>query len=359
MSVEAIQEFQVNRLGFNAEYGFTAGTALNVVTKTGTNDLRGNAYLFYRSNKTSARNSLFFGQEKPFEQYVFPGINLGGPIKQNKAFYFLSYEGLKQDESLIRSYTTNTALLSATAAQNAYLAQLETGPNATDNTRRIAANLRQGLFTQANSNAMKIFRESEAGYVVPTRRHNFLARVDYEISRKDSLTGRFNFSDESTSLIGQDNIEAPSARLDDKLRDYTVVGTWNHMFTGNLINQFRAQFAKSELAQRSPNPETPIIQILGVINYGPPTVEPSDKFQTRYQLEDILSWGRGMHSLKFGGSYRPVNHSGRSGGRPRCFDRTFGAAADNRSDGITDFQFQFARPVDTRIRRHDFFGEAG
>ena len=221
MSVEAIQEFQVNRLGFNAEYGFTAGTAVNVITKSGTNDLQGNAYLFYRSQKTSARNPLFFGDEKPYEQYVFPGINLGGPIKQNQSFFFLSYEGLKQDEGLIRSYTSNTALLSATSAQNAYLAQLETGPNSNDNTRRIASNLRQGLFTPSNSNAMRILRESEAGYIAPTRRHNFMARLDHQINQNDQLSGRFSFSDESSFLVGQDNVEAPSTRLGDELRDYT------------------------------------------------------------------------------------------------------------------------------------------
>jgi hypothetical protein len=308
MSVEAIQEFQVNRLGFNAEYGFTAGTAVNVVTKSGTNDLQGNAYLFYRSQKTSARNPLFFGSNKPYEQYVFPGINLGGPIKKNQSFFFLSYEGLKQDEGLIRSYTSNTALLSATAAQNTYLAQLETGPNSNANTRRIASNLRQGLFTQSNSNAMRILRESEAGYVAPTRRHNFMARLDHQINEDNQLSGRFSFSNERSFLIGQDNLEAPSTRLGDKLRDYTMVGTWSHVFSSSLINQFRAQFAKSDLAQRSPNPETPIIQILGVINYGPPTVEPSDKFQKRYQLEDIVSWSRKTHSLKFGASYRPVTY---------------------------------------------------
>jgi len=308
MSVEAIQEFQVNRLGFNAEYGFTAGTAVNVVTKSGTNDLRGNAYIFYRSQKTSARNPLFFGSNKPYEQYVFPGFNLSGPIKKNQSFFFLSYEGLKQDEGLIRSYTSNAALLSATAAQNAYLAQLETGPNSNDNTRRIASNLRQGLFTQSSSNAMRILRESEAGYVAPTRRHNFMARVDHQINQNNQLTGRFSFSDESDFLIGQDNVEAPSARLGDKLRDYTIVGTWSHVFSSSLVNQFRGQFAKSDLAQRSPNPTTPIIQILGVINYGPPSVEPSDKFQKRYQLEDIVSWTRGSHSSKFGASYRPVTY---------------------------------------------------
>src|SRR5262245_3417100 len=136
MSVEAIQEFQVNRNGFNAEYGFTTGTALNVITKSGTNSLHGSAYLFYRSQKTSARNPLFFGNNKPYEQYVFPGFNLGGPLKQNKAFFFVSYENLKLDQAFIRSYTSSAALLNPTAAQSAYLAQLETGPAATANTRR-------------------------------------------------------------------------------------------------------------------------------------------------------------------------------------------------------------------------------
>ena len=308
MSVEAIQEFQVNRLGFNAEYGFTAGTAVNVITKSGTNDLRGNAYIFYRSQETSARNPLFFGSNKPYERYIFPGFNLSGPIKKNRSFFFVSYEGLKQDEELIRSYTSNTALLSATAAQNAYLSQLETGPNSNANTQRIASNLRQGLFTQSNSNAMRILRESEAGYIAPTRRHNFMARLDHQISQDDQVSGRFSFSDESSFLIGQDNLEAPSVRLNDKLRDYTIVGTWSHVFSSNLINQFRAQYAKSDLSQRSPNPETPIIQILGVINYGPPPVEPSDKFQDRYQLEDVVSWTRATHNLKFGASYRPVTY---------------------------------------------------
>jgi hypothetical protein len=121
---------------------------------------------------------------------------------------------------------------------------------------------------------------------VPTRRHNFLARFDYLLNQKNNLSGRFSFSDEDTFLISQDNVEAPSSRLGDNLRDYTAVGTWTRVFSGSLINQFRTQFAKSDLAQRSPNPTTPIIQILGVINYGPPNVEPSDKFQKRYQFED-------------------------------------------------------------------------
>ena len=92
---------------------------------------------------------------------------------------------------------------------------------------------------------MKILRESEAGYIAPTRRHNFMARLDHQISPNDQLSGRFSFSDESALLIGQDNIEAPNSRLSDELRDYTVVGTWGHVFSGSLVNQFRGQFAKA------------------------------------------------------------------------------------------------------------------
>lgn len=305
MSVEAIQEFQVNRSGFNAEFGFTTGTALNVITKSGTNNLHGNSYLFYRSQKTSARNPLYFGAKKPYEQYVFPGFNLGGPLKQNKAFYFVSYEALKLDEALIRSYTSNAALLNPTAAQTAYLALLETSASATDASRRVAAGLRQGLFTANNANTLKLLREAEAGYTAPTRRHNFLTKFDYQINQADNLSGRFSFSNEDSFLFSQDNLEAPSNRLGDKLRDYTMVGTWSRVVSSSLVNQLRLQFAKSDLVQRSPAAQMPQINILGVVNFGPPLVEPSDRLQKRYQFEDILSWSRGAHGLKFGGSYRP------------------------------------------------------
>mgnify|MGYP000582557414 CR=1 FL=1 len=83
ISPEAVQEFQVNRNSFNAEFGFTAGTAVNVVTKSGSNDLHGSGYLYFRSDKTSAKERFIptgFQNQRAFQQQVYPGFTLGGPI---------------------------------------------------------------------------------------------------------------------------------------------------------------------------------------------------------------------------------------------------------------------------------------
>ena len=77
LSVEAVQEFQVNRNAFAAEYGFTAGTAVNVVTRGGTNAFHGSGYIFYRSQKTSARDPLNTSGQEAFEQRISPGRPLG------------------------------------------------------------------------------------------------------------------------------------------------------------------------------------------------------------------------------------------------------------------------------------------
>ncbi|HWW76740.1 MAG TPA: carboxypeptidase-like regulatory domain-containing protein, partial [Pyrinomonadaceae bacterium] len=83
LSVEAVQEFQVNRNAYAAEYGFSAATAVNVVTRGGTNTFHGSGYGFYRSQKMAARDPLNARGRKAFEQRISPGFTLGGPIVRN------------------------------------------------------------------------------------------------------------------------------------------------------------------------------------------------------------------------------------------------------------------------------------
>ena len=144
---EAIQEFQVNRNSFTAEFGFTAGTAINIVTKSGTNQFHGSAYLYYRSQHTSARNAFDFTGEKSFEQRVFPGFTVGGPIVRNKLFFFTNYEHQKEDNARFRTYT-NSSLLQPSTAQAVLLSQLDASADA--NVRRISANLRGALDNYRN-----------------------------------------------------------------------------------------------------------------------------------------------------------------------------------------------------------------
>jgi len=307
LSVEAVQEFQVNRNAFSAEYGFTAGTAINVVTRGGTNAFHGTGYLFYRSQKTSARDPLNTTGEKPFEQRISPGFTLGGPLVRNQAFFFTSFEALKYEVARNRSYTANPSLLRPTGAQAAYLQILESGPNSTDVTRRIAARLRNTLTTTGYPTTMQLLQQSEGQFTAPSRAYNWTTRLDYNWGERDLINGRFTLAREVNDLLGFDNVGAPSNGILEGLDDYTTVGTWSHFFNDRLVNQLRVQFAYDDYRQVSRAPESALVRIAGLIDYGRVLTIPMVMKQKRYQFEDILTWSRGTQDLKFGISYRPVD----------------------------------------------------
>ena len=307
LSVEAVQEFQVNRNAFSAEYGFTSGTAINVVTLSGTNAYRGSGYVFYRSDKTSARDPLNASGKAAFEQRISPGFTLGGPILKNKAFFFTSYEGLLYDVARLRSYTTNTSLLGATGAQSVYLQTLESGPNSNDTTRRIAGALRTSLNAASFPTTMNLLRQSEGRFNAPTRSFNWTTRLDYTRNDRDLISGRLTIANEHNDLLRFDNVEAPSDGLLELLKDYTAVGTWSHIFSDRLVNQLRVQFADDDYRQISRAPESTLIRIAGLIDFGRVLTIPMVTKQKRYQFEDILNWSRRNLDFKFGASYRPVD----------------------------------------------------
>lgn len=92
---DAIQEFRVQTNSFSAIYGRTKGTVVNVLTKSGTNDLHGSAFEFVRNTIFNANDWGNQSATPPFHRNQFGGT-FGGPLKKNKIFYFLSYDGLRQ-----------------------------------------------------------------------------------------------------------------------------------------------------------------------------------------------------------------------------------------------------------------------
>ncbi len=308
---EAIQEFQVNRNSFTAEFGFTAGTAVNIITKSGSNSFHGSAYLFYRSQHTSARNPFDFNAKKSFEQRVFPGFSVGGPVIKNKVFFFTNYEHQKEDNARFRTYTSSSLLLPSTA-QATLLGQLDASADA--NVRRISANLRTSLTTNATTypTTFKILRESEGTFNGLGRLNTWSTRVDYQATSKDSFTGRFTMSRNFTNDIGTGNGTSPSIGASLTYRDYSTVVGWIHNF-GSVINQFRVGFSPNNSAVTGP-PEPPRTSaiISGLVGVGRTFGAPYIVRQNRYQFEDTVTWPVGNHTMKFGGSYRPVKYTFRN-----------------------------------------------
>ncbi len=268
---ETIQEFQVNRNSFTAEFGFTAGTAVNVVTKSGTN-----------------------------------------PISKNKLFFFTNYERNNVDAARFRTYTSDP-LTQPNAAQAALLAQLDASADA--NIRRISTNLRPALTTSATSYPaiFKFLQASEGLFNGLARLNTWSTRVDYQATNRDSINARFTLTRNFTNDIGTSNATAPSISTSLTYRDYSTVVTWTHNFGSNLINQVRAQFSPGNSSVTAP-PEPAVTGLIvsGLGGFGRYFGAPYIVHQQRYQFEDNVTMPRGKHTFKFGGSYRPVKYNFRN-----------------------------------------------
>jgi len=94
-SVDDVQEFKIQTNAFTAQYGWSSGNVINIVTKSGSNGLHGDAWEFYRNSSADARYYFNNGTQPQFSRNQFGGT-IGGPIRKNKTFFFAYYEGLRQ-----------------------------------------------------------------------------------------------------------------------------------------------------------------------------------------------------------------------------------------------------------------------
>ena len=309
VSPESVQEFQVNRNGFAAEFGFTSGTAMNVISKSGTNNFHGSVYAYFRDQRTSARNYFDRNATKAFDQQLYPGLTVGGPIVKNKLFFFTSYELPRLTTARFRAFTNNLALLNPDATQTAFLAKLNS--SADTNVKRIAGLLQTQLTSTSYPDTIQLLRRDEGTFADGSRDHQLSNKIDYQPSVNDSFSGRFSFFKHSET--GNECASSPvctSNRTLLRSRDYTALIGWTRNLRPNLINQARFQFSPDTAAQTSSvDPTGSELNIGGVGSFGRSFTAPFNTFEKRFQFEDNLSWIKNNHFVKFGGSYRPVRYN--------------------------------------------------
>ena len=307
LSPEAVQEFQVNRNSFAAEFGFTSGSAVNVVTRGGGNDFHGSAYTYFRSQKFNARNFFDRTPKKPYDQRLSPGATFGGRIIKNKLFFFASYEALKADTARFRSYTGDLNLDAPTADQTKYVNPLLASDNA--NIRRIGANLQRNLITRNFPATLSYLNSNEGFALSPVRSTNFSTRFDYQATAKDTIVGRFTFSDDSRDTLGSNNDQAPDNGIISKIKDYTFLTTWTRIINSRLINEARVQIVpRSSVQTLSRAPAATSFNLPGIATFGRNTAAPLFINADRFQFEDALTLTARRHTAKFGASFRPVKY---------------------------------------------------
>jgi hypothetical protein len=264
--VDSVEQFQVVTSGGQAELGRALGGYINVVTRSGTNLLRGTAYNFVRDDRLNARNPIT-RTKLPMDQWQY-GASVGGPIVANRTFYFANVEQRQLDQTgLVRIAEENVPVLNARLAAVGYR-----GPMV-----------------------------STGIYPNPVDTLNVLAKVEHQVGQRDQLSVRYSAYDVSAANArGAGALNAPSASSGLENLDHTIAVGNTLTLSARTVLETRAQFAHGDLGAQPTDPIGPSVNIAGVASFGTFSSSPTARVNTMYQVVNNLSHQAGAHALKAG-----------------------------------------------------------
>ncbi len=334
--LDAVQEEQVNRNGFQPEFGFTSGAAINVVSKSGTNAFHGDLFGYFNDRYTVAEPYLTKltnpNVSKPYTQSFYTGGSVGGPIVKNKLFFFGAYEYDHFDSAVIYnpatspyyqpfngSYGDTSCLTTPTTTPSQYcffkaISQV-TGYDPQDaalaqqflnspNVSLTNPSLPNPFYTNNDPNLQKFVGAVQGVFDNPTRTHNLNSRLDYQVSNKNIVTGTFSLVHGSAYIGGTQ----PYA-IFNPTRDYETLVDWVHIFSPTIFNKLLFQYAYNRFDQDTVNSNGPEINIQYLGTFGHIGTATYLARQHRIEASDDLSFTKGKHNLKAGVSYRPAIYS--------------------------------------------------
>lgn len=308
-STETVQEFQISTVGFDLSAGTVSAGTVNIVSRTGSNDLHGSAFFFFRDHNIAA----FTGLKRPTDPGALSplcadpasapcahlqdpffvrrqyGNTIGGPIKKDKLFFFGNYE------------------------------------------RNNQVGARQVTFTDP-----LLFGYNHIAQQ-PARGHLAGLRLDYRVNPKETLFFRTNL-DSNTGISGGAAARLESTWTASSNFAYQTQMGLTSVFTPTLVNDFRFSYSYFRNYLATPTPSQceqiagdpnlcfglngPLIVFFGGLQIGTNVNVPQDRHPRTFQWNDNINWIKGTHRLRFGGNWE---HSYSHGTWNRQYTGTFSA----------------------------------
>src|SRR5882762_7729547 len=302
ITLEAVKEFQVIATGASPEFGHTAGGVVNVITKSGTNQVSGSVFHYQRleglTSHTSDGKPL-----KDFHREQFGGT-IGGPVVKDKAFYFLALEGVRENlqrPNLSEPIGTPCPVAAPTLLANEALI----GVNG--DCQRLAL---LGFFQSR--------RNQNEGLPIDHTINNSatLAKVDWNLTAANQLSGSYNFDyskntnqtfDVPTYGNSANGIEGPSKINVLNVNLFTTL-------TSTRLNEFHVTYSRENRPRASVSSSVPADTAMGFVpsfRFGHPFfLQPTvDELVKRFQVRNNISLVSGAHTIKAGGEWQHTNNA--------------------------------------------------
>ena len=336
--VDAIAEFRIITLNANAEFGNALGSATNIITRSGTNQVHGTLWEFLRNDALDANN--YFAQTKePLKQNQF-GATVGGPIKRDKTFFFGFYEGFRNRQG----ETALTTVPSVKERSGDFSGLCTEGftsgfcNNSAHQLFNVFANapypnnqVPQSQINSISQTLLSFFPLPNAGMnlfdttqTLSNDTNQFGIKIDHYLDPRDALSFRYMFNQLSqVDPLSPGGASVPGFPVGEDQRAQNFVAQETHTFSPTLIAIGRFSFLRNKFLfgehedhqspsslgfQYTPSLDIavgpPFIQVNGYSTVGDPITGPRNTFENVFDYSGALTWVRGKHELKFGGGYQ-------------------------------------------------------
>jgi hypothetical protein len=269
---ESVQEFRVINTDYTTEFGRATAGIVNIITKSGTNNVHGSLYDYLRNNKLDAVSILSAPGFNVLRQNQFGGA-IGGPLKKDKTFLFANYEGQRRTESP----TYNSTVLTNIAAIN---------------------NVKTTVFGLPAENLF-VLRDANTD--------NALLRLDQNFGRSNLYVRYFINDGRLTNQSPLNNgFDLPSAFKNNNIRDQSLAGGLTTVISPSWVNELRMQYAHRnfDFPVVSTQPHLEVANTFAVgVNRGNPDIYT----ESRFELVDNMTHNLSNHTIGFGGNFDRVS----------------------------------------------------
>ncbi|MGA3262250.1 MAG: carboxypeptidase regulatory-like domain-containing protein, partial [Bryobacteraceae bacterium] len=326
--VDAVNEFRILTLNAPAEYGDTSGATTSVVTKSGSNYLHGDVYDFFRNDAMDARN-FFAAETEPLHRNQY-GATVGGPIRKDKDFFFLYYEGQRNSAGETQAAIVPTAaertgdfsgLTDPSTGQpvpliNEFTGQPFPGNQIAPYMQSPIALLAEKLYPLPNIGT-NVFESTQLG---SNNYNQGGLRFDHYFGPSDQFFARYSTS----SLSEFDPLPiagagVPGFPVTDAIVTNSITGSWVHLISPQTVQTVRASafrnvFLAGQAVNHAPasdlgfqyqptlalNQGVPYLIVSGYASLGNPITGPQNTYQNDFQGSYSVAMTRGRHNLKLG-----------------------------------------------------------